>query len=187
MELVLQLRLSTLRPRSYRLRIVPVECSTGLGMVQLRSILVISRNQKRHAEGSAHDTLLTVRALAEPQRQIADRLRTALDPQRLVVVEAVVLRLHACVLDHRASVRLQPRHRAPYVPVDLDYLLDRRRLQERRRYALLYAQHYTAARRHSDCRRSELDRLQRVFDLEETAFGREGTRRGRGLGMRGSL
>ncbi len=74
--------------------------------VQLRSFLVDPSNQERYSEWPAHDTLLALGALAKPQRQIANRLCAALDPQRFVVVESVVLALDAGVLDHRAGVGL---------------------------------------------------------------------------------
>lgn len=106
-ELILQLSLRTLRSRTNSLRIVSIESSTGLGMVQLRSILIITSNQQRNTERSAHDTLLTISTLSETQRQITDRLRTALHSQRLVVVEGVVLGLDAGVLDHAAGVGLE--------------------------------------------------------------------------------
>jgi len=74
--------------------------------VQTRSILVIPRNQQRDTERSAHDALFSIRTLAKPQRQIAYRLRAALDPQRLCIVESMVLALHTRVFDHAAGIGL---------------------------------------------------------------------------------
>jgi hypothetical protein len=108
--------------------------------VQTRPILIISRNQQRHAKRPTHNALLALCALAKPQGQIAYRLRAALDAERLVVVEGVVLALDARVLDHAPCVGLQARHGASDVAVDLDNLFDRARLEERRRYALFYAE-----------------------------------------------
>lgn len=114
---------------------------------QTRTILVVAGNEQGDAEGATHDALLALGALAEAQGQVADGLGAALDAQRLGVVERVVLALDARVLDHAARVRLQPAHRAPDVPVDLDYLLHRRRLQQRRRHPLLHAEDHALARR----------------------------------------
>jgi hypothetical protein len=113
--------------------------------LQTRTILIIPSNQKRNTKWPTHNTLLTLGALAKPQRQIAYRLRAALDTQRLVVVEGVVLRLDARMLDHAAGVGLQPRHGAADVVVDLHDLFDGRGFQERRGYAFLYAENYAFA------------------------------------------
>ena len=75
--------------------------------IQTRPILIITRNQQRHTERPAHNTLLALCTLTKPQRQIAYRLRAALDPQRLGIVEGVVLALDAGVLDHASCVGLQ--------------------------------------------------------------------------------
>ena len=87
MVLVLKLSLSALRARANRFGIIPVKSSTRLSMEQLRAILIIARNQKRHTERSAHDALLTVRTLTEAQGEITDRLSAALDAEGFVVVE----------------------------------------------------------------------------------------------------
>lgn len=100
MILILQLRLRALATASNSLRIIAIERSAGLSMVQTRTVLIITRNQQRHTKGARHDALLAVGALAEAQGQVADGLRAALDPQLLVVVEGVALALHAGVLDH---------------------------------------------------------------------------------------
>lgn len=92
--------------------------------IQRRPVLIKPRNQQRHPKRPTHDTLLALGALPKPQRQIANRLRTALHPQRLCIVERVVLRLHARVLDHRPGVGLQPAHGAADVSVYLDDLFD---------------------------------------------------------------
>ena len=107
---------------------------------QLRPPLIEARNQQRDAKRPAHDTLLALGALAEAQGQVADGLRAALHPQRLVVVEGMVLALDAGVLDHRARVRLQSRHGAADVSVDFDNLFYRRGFEEGRGYALFDAE-----------------------------------------------
>jgi hypothetical protein len=117
----------------------------GLCDVQTRTVLIITRNQQRHAKWSTHDALLALCALAKPQRQVAYRLRAALDAQRLVVVEGVVLALDARVLDHAAGIGLQARHGASNVAVDFDNLLDGAGLEERRGDALFYAEDYAFA------------------------------------------
>lgn len=170
MELVLQLSLRAFRSRTNGLGIISVESSTRLRMVELWSFFIISRNQKRNTKGPAHDALLAVRALAEPQRQITDRLRTALDPQRLVVVEGVVLGLYAGVLDHGARIGLQPRHGASDVAVDLDDLFDGGGFEEGGGDTFLDAEDDTAACCDADGGGAELDGFEGVFDLEETAF-----------------
>ena len=114
--------------------------------VQAGAILVVSGNQQRHTEWSRHDALLTLGTLAESQRQIAYRLRAALDTQRLVVVESMVLALDSCMFDHASCVGLQARHGASDVAVDLDNLLDRAGLKQSGGYALLYTEDHTLAR-----------------------------------------
>lgn len=138
--LVLQLRLGALAPAANGLGVVAVKGPRRLGVVQRRAVLVIASDQQGDAKGAAHDALLAVGRLAEAQGQVADGLGAALDAQLLVVVEGVRLALDAGVLDHGPGVGLQARHGAADVPVDLDNLLDRRRLEERRRHALLNAQ-----------------------------------------------
>lgn len=174
MILVLQLRLRTLTAAPDCLRIVPVESTRGLGMVQARAVLVVAGNQQRDAEGPAHDTLLAVGGLAETQGQVADGLGAGLDAQGLVVVEGVALALDAGVLDHAAGVGLQPAHGAADVPVDLDNLLDGRGLEEGGGHALLDAEDHALVGRDADRGGAELDRFEGVLDLEEAAFGGEG-------------
>lgn len=106
MILILQLGLGTLAAAPDRLGIVPVESPRGLGMVQRGAVLVVPRNQQRHAKGPRHDALLAVGRLAEAQGQVADGLGAALDAQALVVVEGVRLALDARVLHHGAGVGL---------------------------------------------------------------------------------
>jgi hypothetical protein len=113
--------------------------------VQTRPVLIITRNQQRHAKRPTHDALLALGTLTKPQRQVAYRLRAALDAQRLIVVEGVVLALDARVLDHAAGIGLKARHGASNVPVDFDNLLDGAGLEERRGYALFYAEDYAFA------------------------------------------
>lgn len=181
MIFILQLRLGTLTTAPDSLGVVPVKGTAGLSMVQARPVLVIPGDQEGDAKGPAHDRLLAVGGLAEAQGQVADGLGAAFDPQDLVEVESVALAFDAGVLDHAARVGLQTAHGAPDVPVDLNNLLDRRRLQQGRGHALLHAKDDTLGRRHPNGRAAELDGLEGVLDLEETAFGREGAGR---LGIR---
>ena len=176
MVFILQLGLRTLASGSNGLRVVAVEGTAGLGVVELGAVLVVAGDEQGDAEGAGHDALLAVGALAEAQGQVADGLGAALDAQGLVVVEGVALGLDAGVLDHAAGVGLKARHGAPDVPVDLDNLFDRRRLQKRRGHPLLHAQHHALRRRDADGGAAQLDRLERVFDLEEAAFGGEGAK-----------
>jgi hypothetical protein len=60
------------------------------------------------------------------------------------------------------------------VAVNLDNLLDRRRLEQGRRDALLDAEDDALGRGDADGCAAELDGLEGVFDLEEAAFGGEG-------------
>lgn len=143
-------------------------------MVQTWAVFIVASNQESDTERPTHDTLLAVSRLAEPQGQVADGLGAALDAQGLVVVEGVALALDAGVLHHAARIGLQTTHRAANVPVNLDNLLDRGGLEEGRRYALLDAEHDALVGRDADGRAAELDGLEGVFDLEETAFGGEG-------------
>jgi hypothetical protein len=129
-------------------------------MIELWSILVKSGNQKCNAKRPTHDALLAIRTLAEPQRQIADGLRTALDSQRLIVVEGVVLGLYTGVLDHGARIGLQAGHGASDVAVNLDDLFDRGGFQEGRSNTFLDAEDDTAAGCDADGGGAELDGLE---------------------------
>ena len=124
---------------------------------QLRPELVDARNQQRDAERATHHGVLVVHALAEAQREVAHRLRGALDLDALVVREGVVLRGDARVVDHRARVRGEAGHRAAEVGVDLHDLLDRGGLEERRLHALLDAEDDAEGRADADGRGAELD------------------------------
>jgi hypothetical protein len=172
--LILQLGLGALAAAANGLGVVAVKGARGLGVVERGPVLVVAGNEQGDAKGTAHDALLAVSALAKAQGQVADGLGARLDAQGLVVIEGVALALDARVLDHAARIGLQPAHGAPNVPVDLDNLLDRRRLEQGRRDALLDAQDDALGRGHADGRAAELDSLERVFDLEEAAFGGEG-------------
>lgn len=109
----------------------------------------------------------------------------------------MVLRLDARMLDHGPGVGLQAGHGAANVAVDFDDFLDRGGFEERTGYALFYADYHAIAGSYlggvgqlgsflrgwgggdySDGGGAEFDCLKRVFDLEETAFGGEGTGRG---------
>ncbi|KAK8051318.1 hypothetical protein PG993_002703 [Apiospora rasikravindrae] len=128
---VLQLGLRTLASGTNGLGVVAVEGAAGLGVVELGTVLVVAGNKQGNTKGAGHDALLAVGALAETQGQVADGLSATLDTQGLVVVEGVALGLDAGVLDHAAGVGLEARHGAADVTVNLDNLLDRRRLQQR--------------------------------------------------------
>lgn len=171
---ILQLGLRTLGAGANGLGVVPVEGAAGLGVEQLGTPLVKAGNEERDAKGPAHDSLFAVGTLAEAQGEVADGLGAALDAEGLVVVEGVALALDAGVLNHGAGVGLEARHGAADVAVDLDDLLDRRRLEQGRGDALLDAEDDALGGGDADGRGAELDSLEGVFDLEETAFGGEG-------------
>jgi len=180
--LVLELGLGALAAAADRLGVVAVKGARGLGVVEGRAVLVVAGDEEGDAKGAAHDALLAVGALAEAQGQVADGLGAALDAQALVVVEGVALALDAGVLDHGAGVGLEAAHGAADVAVDLDNLLDRRGLEQGRRDALLDAEDDALGGGDADGGAAELDGLERVLDLEEAAFGREGAAgAGRGL------
>lgn len=175
MVLVLQLGLGTLTTASNSLGIVPVEGTAGLGMVQARAVLVVSSNKKRNTKRPAHDRLAAVSRLAEAQSQIADGLGAALHPEGLGVVEGVRLALDTGVLNHAACVGLETGHGAADVLVDLDDLLDGGGLEEGGGYTLLDAEDDTFRGGDADGCAAELDGFEGVLDLEEAAFGGEGT------------
>lgn len=99
------------------------------------------------------------------------------------------------MLDHGPGVGLQAGHGAADMAVDFDDFFNRGGFEERTGYALFYADYHAIAGSYlgewvsrggifagvglgggsySDSGRAEFDRLQGVFDLEETALGREG-------------
>lgn len=78
------------------------------------------------------------------------------------------------MLDQSPAVGLQTRDGAANVLVNLDNLLDRASLQQRARHSLLDTQHDALTGLDSNSCAAELDGLEGVFDLEETAFRREG-------------
>lgn len=77
------------------------------------------------------------------------------------------------MVDHCPRVGGEAGHGAAQVLVDLDNLFDAGRLEQRRLDALLDAEHDAVRRGDSDGRRPELDSLNGILDLEETALGRE--------------
>lgn len=79
-----------------------------------------------------------------------------------------------CVLNQCPAVSLQTRDGAADVFVNLNNLLHGARLQKRACHSLLHTKNNTLASLDSDRGTSKLDGLEGVFDLEETAFGREG-------------
>jgi hypothetical protein len=109
---------------------------------QLRSIVIPPGYQKRNAERSGHDALLAISTLTKSQGQITYRLRAALNPELLIIVECVVLALDASVLDHASRVSLQSRHRASDVGVYFYYLFDGRGDEEGGGHALFDAEEY---------------------------------------------
>jgi hypothetical protein len=150
-ELVLQLCLRALGAGSNSFGIVAVEGTGRFGVVprsrvldnalgtarddlcdvQTWTVLIITCNQQRHTKRPTHDALLSLCTLTKPQRQVAYRLGAALDSQRLVVVESVVLTLDTRVLNHASCIGLQARHGASNVAIDFDNLLDGAGLEER--------------------------------------------------------
>lgn len=106
MVLILQLGLGTLASRANSFGVVSVEGATRLSVVELRAVFVVAGDEEGDAEGSAHDALLAIGALAETEGQVADGLGAALDAQVFVVVERMALALDAGVLDHAAGVGL---------------------------------------------------------------------------------
>ena len=78
------------------------------------------------------------------------------------------------MLDECPTVCLKTRDGAANVFVDLNNLLHGARLQKCARHSLLHAEDNTLASLDSDGCAAELDGLEGVFDLEKTAFGREG-------------
>jgi hypothetical protein len=172
--LVLELSLGTFRARADSLGVVTVKGTAGLSVEQLRTILVEASNEQSNAERSTHDSLLSVSTLTESQGEIADGLGAALNTERLVVVEGVGLAFDSGVLDHGAGIGLETGHGTANVAVDLDNLLDGGSLEEGRGNALLDTEDDTLGGGHADGRGAKLNGLERVFDLEETAFGGEG-------------
>ena len=81
------------------------------------------------------------------------------------------------VLDECPAVCLKARDGAANVFVNLYNLLHGARLQQCARHSLLHTKDNTLASLDSDGGAAEFDGLERVFDLEETAFGREGAKR----------
>ena len=80
------------------------------------------------------------------------------------------------MLNKCPAVGLKTGDGAANVFVNLNDLLHGARLQERARHSLLHAEDHALARLDADGCAAELDSFQRVLDLEETAFGREGAR-----------
>lgn len=173
MVLVLQFCLSSLTTASNGLCIVPVESATRFCVVELGAILVNTGNQQRNAERAGHNAFFSVRALSEPQGQVADGLGAALDAELLVEVERVGLGLDAGVLNHATGVRLEAGHGAAYVAVYFDDFFDGRGLEERRRNPLLDPEHDAVGRGHANGSRAELDGFKGVLHLEETPLGGE--------------
>lgn len=116
----------------------------GVG-VQLRPILINPRNQQCYPEWPAHDTLLPVRPLSESYCQVANTLGAALHPQRLVVMETVVLTLDAGMFDHGAGVGLETGHGAADMSVDLHDFLNRGGFEEGGGDAFFYAENDAGA------------------------------------------
>lgn len=171
--LVLQFGLGTLGAGTDGFGVVAVKGTAGLGVEELGAVLVVAGDQESDAEGAGHDGLFALGALAESEGQVADGLGARLDAEGLVVVEGVRLGLDAGVLDHGAGIGLEAGHGAADVAVDLDDLLDGRGLEQGGGDALLDAEDDALRGGDADGRGPELDRLEGVFDLEETAFGGE--------------
>lgn len=80
------------------------------------------------------------------------------------------------VLNQSPAVGLQTGDGAADMLVNLNNLLHGAGLQKCARHSLLNAQYDTLAGLDSDRCATELDGFEGVFDLEETAFGREGAK-----------
>ena len=171
--LFLQFALRTLRAAADRLGLVSHERARRVGVVELRTLLVDADDQERHTKRTAHERLVVLGVLAEPQRKIAHGIRNTLDLDSLVVDESVVLARHTRMVDHGARVRGEPAHRSTQVRVDLHDFLDRACLEQRRLHALLDAEHDALGRHNAHGRRAELDGLKRILDLEQPPLGRE--------------
>lgn len=78
------------------------------------------------------------------------------------------------VLDECPAVCLKTRDGAANVFVNLNNLLHGARLQKCARHSLLHTEYDALASLDSDGCAAELDGFEGVFDLEKTAFGREG-------------
>lgn len=174
MVFILQLGLCALGARANSLGVITVESATWLSVEQLGAIFIVSGDEQGDAERSTHDSLLAVGTLAKAQGKITDGLRAALDAERLVVVEVVGLALDTGVFNHRTSVRLEARHGAAQVAIDLDNLLNGGGLEEGRGHALLDAEDDTFGGGDANGGGAELDGFKRVFDLEQAAFGGKG-------------
>jgi hypothetical protein len=99
--------------------------------LQTRTILIIPSNQQRHTKRPTHDSLLTIRPLTKPQRQITNGLRATLYAQRLIVMKGMVLALNTTMFDHTTGIGLQTAHRTSDMSVYLDDLLDGAGFEER--------------------------------------------------------
>lgn len=173
MVLVLQLSLRALGTRPNGFGVISIKRSTWLSMEQLRAILIIASDEQSNAKRSAHDGLLSVSTLAKSQGQIANGLGAALDPQGFVVVESMALTLHAGMFNHRPGISLKARHGTADVAVDFDNLLDGRGFEEGGCDSLFDAEDDALGRGNANGGGSELDSLQGVLNLEETALGGE--------------
>lgn len=78
------------------------------------------------------------------------------------------------MLDECPAVCLKTGDGAANVFVDLHNLLHGARLQKCARHSLLHAEYNALASLDTDGCAAELDGFEGVFDLEKTAFGREG-------------
>lgn len=78
------------------------------------------------------------------------------------------------MLNECPAVGLETGDGAANVFVDLNNLLHGACFKKRARHSLLHAKDYTLAGLDTDSCAAELDGLERVLDLEETAFRREG-------------
>jgi len=80
------------------------------------------------------------------------------------------------MLDECPAVGLETRNSAANVFVNLNDLLHGARLQKRAGHSLLHTKYDTLTGLDSDGCAAKLDGFEGVFDLEDTAFGREGAR-----------
>ena len=92
-------------------------------------LLVAPSHQERDPKRPRHAAATLIIVLSELECQIAQRLGDGLDRHWLVVREAVLLGLHASVVDEGAGIRSEARHGNAHVRVNLSDLLYGRWLQ----------------------------------------------------------
>ena len=97
-----------------------------------------------------------------------------LDLDFFVVHESVVLTRDPRMVNHGPRIGRQTTHGCTKVRVNLHDFFNRAALQQRGLDTLLDTEHGTLPRCDTDRRRSQLDSLQCVLDLEQTTLRRKG-------------